>query len=65
NGPIVVRTSLDSNMKAKFKEFMLNLPKTDPACFAATMGGDFKSYTEVNTEFYQPIIDARKAQIGG
>jgi phosphonate transport system substrate-binding protein len=29
------------------------------------MGGDFKSYTEVNTQFYQPIIDARKAQIGG
>jgi phosphonate transport system substrate-binding protein len=65
NGPIVVRTSLDADMKSKFKKFMLDLPKTDPACFAATMGGDFKAYTEVNTEFYQPIIDARKAQIGG
>lgn len=65
NGPIVVRTSLDSNLKSKFKDYMMNLPKSDPACFAATMGGDFKGYTEVNTEFYQPIIDARKAQIGG
>ncbi len=65
NGPIVIRTSMDADMKAKFKDYMLNLPKTDPACFSATMGGDFTGYTEVNTEFYQPIIDARKAQIGG
>jgi phosphonate transport system substrate-binding protein len=65
NGPIVIRTSLDADLKNKFKAFMLDLPKSDPACFAATMGGDFKSYTEVNTQFYQPIIDARKAQIGG
>ena len=27
-------------------------------------GGDFKGYTEVTPEFYQPVIDARKAQIG-
>ena len=65
NGPIVVRTSLDSDIKAKFKDYMMKLPKTDPACFSAIQGGDFKGYTEVNTEFYQPIIDARKAQIGG
>ena len=65
NGPLVVRTSLDSDMKTKLKDYLMNLPMTDPACFSATMGGDFKGYTEVNTEFYQPIIDARKAQIGG
>jgi phosphonate transport system substrate-binding protein len=29
------------------------------------MGGEFKSYTEVNVDFYKPIIDARKATIGG
>jgi phosphonate transport system substrate-binding protein len=43
---------------------MLDLPKTDPECFASTMGGDFKSYIEVNKDFYQPVIDARKSQIG-
>ena len=65
NGPIVVRTSMDQDMKAKFKQFMLDLPKKDAACFAAVMGGDFTSFTEVNVDFYKPIIDARKATIGG
>ena len=65
NGPIVVRTSLADETKAKFKQFMLDLPKKDAACFAAVMGGDFTSFTEVNVDFYKPIIDARKATIGG
>jgi phosphonate transport system substrate-binding protein len=65
NGPIVVRSSMNPDMKAKFKAFMLALPKSDPACFSAVMGGDFKSFTEVNVDFYKPIIDARKATIGG
>ena len=65
NGPIVVRTSLNEDMKAKFKDFMLNLPKTDPACFSAIEGGDFKSFVEVTPDFYKPIIDARKSTIGG
>ena len=65
NGPIVVRTSMENDMKAKFKQFMLDLPKKDAACFAAVMGGDFTAFTEVNVDFYKPIIDARKATIGG
>lgn len=65
NGPIVVRSSLNDDMKAKFKQFMLDLPKTDAACFAAIQGGDFKGFVEVNADFYKPIIDARKSTIGG
>jgi phosphonate transport system substrate-binding protein len=65
NGPIVVRSSMNDDMKAKFKQFMVDLPKTDAACFAAVQGGDFTGYTEVNVDFYKPIIDARKATIGG
>lgn len=64
NGPIVVRTSLSTDLKQKFKDYMMNLPKTDPACFAAIEGGDFTGLTEVTAEFYAPIIAARKAQIG-
>ena len=64
NGPIVVRTSLADETKAKFKQFMVDLPKTDKECFSAIQGGDFTGFTEVTPEFYQPIIDARKAQIG-
>ncbi|MCY1666398.1 phosphonate ABC transporter substrate-binding protein [Rhizobium sp. SL86] len=65
NGPIVVRTSMNDTMKSKFKTFMMNLPKTDAKCFSAIQGGDFKGYAEVNVDFYKPIIDARKATIGG
>ena len=65
NGPIVVRTSMNDDMKTKFKQFMVDLPKSDPACFSAVQGGDFSGYTEVNVDFYKPIIDARKATIGG
>jgi phosphonate transport system substrate-binding protein len=65
NGPIVVRSSMNDDMKAKFKQFMVDLPKTDAACFASIQGGEFTGYTEVNVDFYKPIIDARKATIGG
>ncbi|OCW57831.1 phosphonate ABC transporter substrate-binding protein [Hoeflea olei] len=64
NGPIVVRSSMDADMKTKFKAFMMALPEKDPACFSAIQGGDYKGYTEVNPEFYEAIIAARKAKIG-
>jgi phosphonate transport system substrate-binding protein len=64
NGPIVVRTSLDAAEKEAFKTLLTNLPQSDPACFSAIQGGDFKGYVDVKHEFYQPIVDARKAQIG-
>ncbi|MCY6382036.1 phosphonate ABC transporter substrate-binding protein [Hoeflea prorocentri] len=64
NGPIVVRSSMDPDMKAKFKEFMMALPQKDPACFSAIQGGDYKGFTEVDENFYKTIIAARKAKIG-
>ncbi len=65
NGPIVVRTGLNADIKSKFKQFMMDLPKADAACFKAIQGGDFTGFTEVNVDFYKPIIDARKSTIGG
>ncbi|AJY45442.1 phosphonate ABC transporter substrate-binding protein [Martelella endophytica] len=65
NGPIVVRTSMSDDTKATFKEFMMNLPESDPECFSAIQGGDYTGFAEVNVDFYKPIIDARKATIGG
>ncbi|WP_159592671.1 phosphonate ABC transporter substrate-binding protein [Chelativorans xinjiangense] len=64
NGPIVVRTSMNEDMKETFKTFMMELPESDPECFSAIQGGDFTGYTEVTPAFYQPIIDARRSQIG-
>ncbi|PDQ17423.1 phosphonate ABC transporter substrate-binding protein [Mesorhizobium sanjuanii] len=64
NGPLVVRTSIDAGAKQKITDFLTNLPQTDPACFSAVQGGDYKGYSPVTPAFYQPIIDARKAKIG-
>ncbi|CAH2406134.1 phosphonate ABC transporter substrate-binding protein [Mesorhizobium ventifaucium] len=64
NGPLVVRTSIDAGDKQKITDFLTKLPETDPACFSAIQGGDYKGYSPVTPEFYQPIIDARKAKIG-
>jgi phosphonate transport system substrate-binding protein len=64
NGPLVLRTSIDADAKQKITDFLTKLPETDPACFSAIQGGDFKGYSPVTPEFYQAIIDARKAKIG-
>ncbi|MEM5491891.1 phosphonate ABC transporter substrate-binding protein [Hoeflea sp. AS16] len=64
NGPIVVRSTMDTDMKAKFKDFMMALPESDPECFASIQGGDYKGFTEVDSSFYQAIIEARRAKIG-
>jgi phosphonate transport system substrate-binding protein len=64
NGPLVLRTSIDAGAKQKITDFLTKLPETDPACFSAIQGGDYKGYSPVTPEFYQPIIDARKAKIG-
>ncbi|TIM27673.1 MAG: phosphonate ABC transporter substrate-binding protein [Mesorhizobium sp.] len=64
NGPLVVRASIDAGARQKITDFLTKLPETDPACFSAIQGGDYKGYSPVTAEFYQPIIDARKAKIG-
>ena len=65
NGPLVMRSSLPQEMKDKIVAFYKALPATDYECFRSIENGDFKDYTPVTPEFYQPIIDARKSTIGG
>ena len=65
NGPTVVRSTLPAEMKGKIIAFYAGLPKEDYECFRSIENGDFKDYIPVTAEFYQPIIDARKATIGG
>lgn len=65
NGPTVARTALGDEWIKKITDFYMELPKTDVACFNAIEGGDFTGYVPVKPDFYQPIIDARKASIGG
>lgn len=65
NGPIVVRSTLDSAIKDEFKAMMLALPEADAECFAAIQGGTYNGFTEVDADFYTAIVAARKAKIGG
>ena len=65
NGPNVMRSDLPQDMKDKIVKFYTELPTTDYECFKNIENGDFKGYAPVNADFYKPIIDARKATIGG
>jgi phosphonate transport system substrate-binding protein len=64
NGPLVYRKDLPQDMKDKIVKFYSELPTTDYECFRSVENGDFKGYAPVTVEFYQPIIDARRATIG-
>ncbi|HEY4199570.1 MAG TPA: phosphonate ABC transporter substrate-binding protein [Devosiaceae bacterium] len=64
NGPIVYRTALGDAFGAKLVASYNNLAATDAKCMSAVEGGDFKGYAPVKAEFYQAIIDVRKATIG-
>ncbi|AYG64774.1 MULTISPECIES: phosphonate ABC transporter substrate-binding protein [unclassified Rhizobium] len=65
NGPLVVRNALGTEWQAKLADFFLKLPATDAKCFNAVEGGDFKGYVKVKPEFYNAVIEVRKAAIGG
>jgi phosphonate transport system substrate-binding protein len=65
NGPLVVRTALGDEWKAKLTDFFTELPETDKACFNAIEGGDFASYVPATPDFYKVIIETRRAAIGG
>ncbi|GAB4359188.1 MAG: phosphonate ABC transporter substrate-binding protein [Oricola sp.] len=64
NGPIVVSNKLDKDVRAKFISYMKALPESDPECFSAIQGGDYKGFIDVDESFYETIIAARKAKIG-
>jgi phosphonate transport system substrate-binding protein len=65
NGPLVVRTALGDEWKTKLTDFFTKLPTTDKACFNAVEGGDFTGYVPATPDFYNVIIETRKAAIGG
>ena len=58
-------TALGDDMTAKLTAFFTDLPKKDKACFEGVEGGDFTGYVPVKPDFYNVIVEARKAAIGG
>jgi phosphonate transport system substrate-binding protein len=65
NGPIVLRSTLEQETKDKIEAFLKALPETNYECFRAAQAGDYNGFVEVDAGFYKPVIDARKATIGG
>ena len=65
NGPSVVRSALAPELKAKIKDYLQNLNKTDAACLKAIEGGDFQGMVDIPANFYDGVVAARKAKIGG
>jgi phosphonate transport system substrate-binding protein len=65
NGPVVVRNALGEEWIKKITDFYLALPKKDTKCFNAIEGGDFTGYVPVKHDFYNAVVDVRKAAIGG
>lgn len=64
NGPIVYRTALGPDFGKKLVDAYNNIAATDMKCMSAVEGGDFKGYSPVKPDFYQAVIDIRKATIG-
>jgi len=65
NGPLVVRSALGDEWATKLSAFFTKLPTLDKKCFESVEGGDFKGYVPVKPDFYNAVIDIRKATIGG
>ncbi len=65
NGPVVVRTSLPEDVKAKVITLFEDLPETDYDCAYNVMGGDIQDIVPVEPGFFDSIIAARQKEIGG
>ncbi|MDF0695787.1 phosphonate ABC transporter substrate-binding protein [Rhizobium sp. MC63] len=65
NGPLVVRNALGQDWQTKLAAFFTALPEKDHKCFAAVEGGDYKGYSPVKHDFYNAVVEVRKAAIGG
>ncbi|MBX5167345.1 MULTISPECIES: phosphonate ABC transporter substrate-binding protein [unclassified Rhizobium] len=65
NGPLVVRNALGQDWQTKLAAFFTALPEKDHKCFAAVEGGDYKGYAPVKHDFYNAVVEVRKAAIGG
>ena len=65
NGPLMVSNTLPADVKEKIKAFFVGLPAADFECFDSFTAGGYVDFAPADQAFYQTIIDARKAVIGG
>lgn len=63
NGPSVLRKSLPEQVKVAVEGSLMTMPWDDPSCFYQVFGGDYRGFFEVDHDFFQGIVDARKRVI--
>ncbi|MFZ5963661.1 phosphonate ABC transporter substrate-binding protein [Thalassococcus sp. BH17M4-6] len=64
-GPVVLRTGLPDDVKAKMTELVDTLYETDPECAYGVAAGDTLGFDPIGHDAYISVIEARKAKIGG
>ncbi len=64
-GPIVLRTALPADVKAKMIELTASLHEKDQACAYGVAAGETAGFTPIGHEAYETIIAIRRQQIGG
>lgn len=63
-GPVVVRNALPEDVKAKMTALVEGLHAKDAACAYGVAAGDTAGFVPITHDYYQSIIDVRKAQQG-
>ncbi|HEY4041548.1 MAG TPA: phosphonate ABC transporter substrate-binding protein [Rhodopila sp.] len=65
NGPWAIRSALPADLKASFRDFMLDLPRSHRAVFDEVERGAGVGYVPATMTLYRDIIDLRLAERGG
>lgn len=61
NGPTVVRADLPQEIKDAYQAFLVGLKDEDPECYMSVAAGEGNGYVPITHEFYEPIINMRRA----
>ncbi len=64
-GPWAVRTALPAELKASFRAFLVDLPKSHPEVYDQVERGEGVGYAPATMDLYQDIIDLRLAEKRG
>ncbi len=61
NGPVVVRSDLSQDVKDAYRDLLLWVSYNDRECYAQIADGEANGYVPVTHDFYEPIINMRRA----
>jgi len=65
NGPVVLRQDLPESVKTEVVGYLMDLVNTDSDCLYGFMAGEVLGFQEVDHGFFEIIVEARRAKIGG